>query len=254
MSEDVQLAVQGEVAFLQLARPTRGNAMRPATFDALRKASLRLSDAPPLFLVLTGEGPDFCVGLDVDSADGMEETFGPLVENRDAYRVQEVVTLHRGVVEAFSRVPCPVIAAIEGRCFGAGLELALFADIRIASETATFALPGVRAGLFTGLGGVPNLAALIGASQATEIALTGRTFTAEEADHFGLVNRLCGEGAARATALDMVAELKRHSPRARLQTLLTARAVRQKLTEGTQEQEIQCAARAWIAGDWRQRA
>ena len=169
MYQDIQLAVQGEVAFLQLVRPSRANALRTSTFEELRKVGLRLSDAPPTFLVLTAEGPDFCVGLDLDSTDGLGATFGPLVANRDAYRVQELVTRLRSSFDSFARLPCPIIAAVEGRCLGVGFEFALFADLRIGAESATFGLPGVREAVLSGLGGIANLSALVGVARAQDI-------------------------------------------------------------------------------------
>ena len=250
MNQDVQLAVQGDVAFLQLVRPSRGNAFRASGFDELRKLAVRLGDAPPSFLVVTAEGPDFCVGLDLDSVDGLGFTFGPLVESRDAYRVQEVVTRLRGAFDSLARLPCPILAAVEGRCLGVGFELALMADLRIASESTTFGLPGVREGVLTGLGGLANLSALVGVARAQDIVLTSRVMPAQEAYECGLVSQVCDDGAARAAALDLVAELRRASPAARLQTLLAMRAIRQRIADEVRDTETQCAARTWIAGDW----
>lgn len=249
MSEDVQLSVQGEVAFLQLSRPEVGNGLRAQTFEQLRRLALRLSDSPPAFLVITGEGRHFCTGLDLGS-DGIATVLRPLVNSRDAYRVQEQITRFRGVLDSLSRIPCPVIAAIEGRCHGAGLELALAADLRVAGEGATFLLPNVRSGVFSGLGGLTHLTVALGASHAQALALTGEAWTTEQAREAGLLVSTYPTGAARAAALDLVAELRQGSATARLQTLLALRAIRQKLTDGMREQEIQCAARTWIAGDW----
>lgn len=249
MAEDVQLSVQGEVAFLQLSRPRVGNGLRAETFEQLRRLALRLSDAPPAYVVITGEGPDFCVGLDL-GATGIGGTLGPLVESRDAYRVQEQITRMRGVLDSISRIPCPIIAAVEGRCHGAGFELGLAADLRVASDDATFALSGVQDGVFSGLGGLTHLSVALGTTLAQSMALTGAPWTAAEAHQHGLVSSVYPSGSARAAALDLVAQMKQGSPAARLQTLLALRAIRQKLTDGMREQEIQCAARTWIAGDW----
>ncbi|HHO52187.1 MAG TPA: enoyl-CoA hydratase/isomerase family protein [Deltaproteobacteria bacterium] len=252
MADDVQLSVQGGVAFIQLNRPSTGNAILGPMFDSLRKIVLKLADAPPQFLVLSGEGADFCTGLELEAGDPLYGMLESMMSSRDAYRVQELITRLRGTFDAMGRLPCPIIAAIEGTCHGAGLELALIADLRIASDEATFALPGVRSGLLTGLGGLVQLSLLVGPARAAALTLTGSTLDASEAMSLGLVSRLCPPGMARAGALDLVAEMQRTSPTARRQTLLAHRAIRQKMAEGLFEHESQCAARTWISGEWQQ--
>ncbi|MBX2797602.1 MAG: enoyl-CoA hydratase/isomerase family protein [Myxococcales bacterium] len=251
MFRDVQLSVQGDVALIQFSRPAEGNAIRGPMFDELRKIVLQLSDRPPPFVVLCGEGSDFCTGLDLSPSDPLRTMLEPMLANRDAYRVQELVARLRGTLDSLTRLPCPIVAAIEGRCHGAGLEVALTADLRIASEDATFALNGMRRGLLTGMGGLVNLSLLLGPARAQDIALTGRLLSAEDARGMGLVSQLCPSGSARATALDLVAELRSTPDAARLQTVLAARGIRQRMAAELVEQESQCAARTWIAGDWR---
>lgn len=252
MADDVQLSVQSGVAFIQLNRPHAQNAILGPMFDTLRKIVLRLADAPPQFLVVCGEGADFCSGLELKPGDPLYSMLDSMITNRDAYRVQELLSRLRGTFDAMARLPCPIIAAIEGTCHGAGLELALTADLRVASDEATFAMPGARSGVFTGLGGLVQLSLLVGPARAQALTLTGETLDAAEALSLGLVSRLCPPGAARAGALDLVAELQRTSPTVRQQTLLANRAIRQKLAGGLFEQESQCAARTWISGEWKQ--
>ncbi|MEQ1505092.1 MAG: enoyl-CoA hydratase/isomerase family protein, partial [Myxococcota bacterium] len=149
MADEVELSVQGEVALIQLRRPSHGNALRGPMFDTIRKLGLKLADAPPRYVVLAGEGSDFCAGLDADPADPLYQSFEPMIRSRDAHRAQELVSRVRSAFDTLGRLPCPVIAAIEGRCHGPGLELALVADLRIGSSAATYRLADGRAGLLT---------------------------------------------------------------------------------------------------------
>jgi enoyl-CoA hydratase/carnithine racemase len=248
--DEVELSVQGEIAFVQLRRPADGNAIRGPMFDSLRKVALRLQDAPPRYLVLSGEGSDFSRGLVLDRADPLYAMIEPIVRNRDAYRVQELLVRLRGAFDAIGRLPCPVIAAIEGRCHGVGLELALIADVRIAAEDATFAMPGAKRGVLTGLGGLVRLSSLLGTARANHLVLTGQAIGAAEALAGGLISTTCTPGSARAAAIDFVAELRQTNPTARLQAILATRAIQAKLTQDLFEHEVQAAARTWISGDW----
>jgi 2-(1,2-epoxy-1,2-dihydrophenyl)acetyl-CoA isomerase len=250
MSDDFELSVQGEIALLQLRRPAQGNTLRGASFDELRKIGLRLADTPPRFLVVHGEGADFCTGIVPDPTDGLYDLVRTATAARDAYRMQEIVTRLRSPLESLSRLPCPVVAAIEGRCHGAGLGLALVADVRIAGDGATFRYAEPQVGLLTGLGILTRLTLLLGPARATDLALTGHELDAAGAQAAGIVNRVCPAGSALATALDVVAEMRRSTPTARLQALVAIRAVQQALVQAAGEHENQAAARTWIAGEW----
>ncbi len=252
MGDEVELSIQGEVAFVQLRRPQHGNAFRGPMFDQLRKIALRLQDVPPRFLVLSGEGDDFCRGLVLDGSDPLYSMLEPMVRSRDAYRVQEVVSRLRGAFEAIARLPCPVIAAIEGRCHGVGLDLALVADFRVASELSTFAMPGPRWGVLTGLGGLTRLTLLMGQARTNHFVLTGTEIDAPQALAAGILSNIVPAGSARAACLDLVAELRRANPTARLQGLLATRGIQNRLASELFEHEVQAAARTWITGDWQQ--
>lgn len=251
MPDDVELSILGEVATVQLRRPTSGNALRGATFEQLRKIGLRLTDAPPRFVVLCGEGPDFCVGLDRNPDDVLYQTLEPVAKSRDAYRMGEIIVRLRTAFDLIARTPCPVIAAIEGRWEGAGAELALVADFRVVAEDAVFRFNDGTHGLVTGLGGISRATSLLGAPTALERVLTGRPATGSEALSLGLANRVTPRGAALSTAHELLQDMRRTSPIARTQALLAARSIAGRQLNDWLEQECQAAARTWIAMDWR---
>jgi len=246
----VQLTMEGDTAFIQLASSKPGNPVVGAVFDELRKMSVRLGDSPPAYVVLCSPGPDFSVGLDLSPSDGLVKSIEGMLQNRDAYRVGELVAQLQGAFAAIGRLPCPIVAAVEGQCLGAGFEFVLNADIIVASRGARFGLPGVRSGLLSGLGGLSRLQLAFGAAPAQDLALSGRTFDADTALQGGLISRLCDSGSALTTALDVIAELRQVSSNARLQSLLVLRDMLDHQLAPLLDKERAAAARTWIAGDW----
>ncbi len=107
-------------------------------------------------------------------------------------------------VTAAARSPKPVIVAIDGYCFGVGLELALSADIRIATERSRFALPEMKLGMIPGSGGTQRLARLIGLSRAKYHILTGQRITGSQAHDWGLTSHNCADAAELEETLDEV--------------------------------------------------
>ncbi|MEZ4241513.1 MAG: enoyl-CoA hydratase/isomerase family protein [Myxococcota bacterium] len=249
MADEVELSVQGEVALLQLRRPDRGNALRAAMFDALRRAVLRLSDSPPAFVVLTGEGADFCTGLD-PAPDLLWEQFESVAAARDAHRAQEAVARIRGVLDGLGRLPAPSSRRSRAAATAPASRLALLADLRVAASGATFVLGEGRDGILTGFGGLSRAAVLLGLPRAGELALLGRAVPADEAATMGLVSRVVPDGTALSSALEAVQTMRRTSPAARMQTVLALRqlASRPDLFDA----ESQASARTWTAQDWQQ--
>jgi len=99
-------------------------------------------------------------------------------------------------VTAAARSPKPVIAAIDGYCFGVGLEIALSCDIRLATARSQFALPEIKLGMIPGSGGTQRLARLIGLSRAKYHVMTGTRISAAQAENWGLIAEVCPDAAA----------------------------------------------------------
>lgn len=181
----------GPVAVITINRPGARNAIDGPAAEALAGAVRRFEDdAQARAAVLTGAGGHFCAGADLKSIPSgtgprVEETGdGPLGPTR-------MVTVK------------PVIAAVEGYAVAGGLELALWCDLRVASETAVFGVFCRRFGVPLVDGGTVRLPRLIGQSRAMDMILTGRPVAADEALAFGLANRVvpAGEALAQACAL-----------------------------------------------------
>ena len=196
------------IALVRLARPGSLNAMTVPMVEALR-AELERLDADPecRVIVLTGEGRGFCAGLDLKAV---------LPEGGEAkgavawMRLQEAFA---GLILAVRRVRQPVIAAVNGIAVGAGLGLALAADIRGAAADARFPIGAVRIGITAGECGISyHLPRLVGAGRAFEIMLTGRPVEAEEALRIGLVTQLADGPALREAALGVARQIAANSP------------------------------------------
>ena len=113
-------------------------------------------------------------------------------------------------MNALAALPCPTIAAINGFALGGGLELALAADLRVASQEAKLGLPEVSLGLLPGYGGTQRLSRLVGMGRALDLIYTGRHVKAEEALQLGIVNRVSED--ALETAKELAAQILKNAP------------------------------------------
>jgi 2-(1,2-epoxy-1,2-dihydrophenyl)acetyl-CoA isomerase len=175
----VQTTRDGAVATVTLARPEKLNALDRATrwelIGALRDVA---ADAGVRAVVLTGTGRAFCVGQDlaaVEELDHADET---------------VAGSYNPIAQTVADMPKPVIAAINGAAVGAGLGLALACDLRLAAETASFSCAFGKVGLVPDTGVSWHLVRELGYARAFALASLGRTFSAEQAKDYGLVNRV----------------------------------------------------------------
>ena len=169
-----------------------------------------LRNAPPLrAVVLAGEGPAFCAGLDFQSFMATPDAFQGLLDRKGPTNVaQEVGWVWR-------ELPVPVIAAIHGPCFGGGLQIALGADIRLAHPEAQLSVMEIRWGLIPDMGITQTLLPLVRPDVAKELTFTGRRVSGTEALELGLVTRVVEDPQAEAKALaDTIATKSPHAIRA----------------------------------------
>ncbi len=216
MTEAVTYELRDAVAWVTLNRPDAMNAINDAVRtllpDCLERAE---ADEAVRAIVISGNGERaFCVGADV-------KEFAP-VDTLSAYRAPR---LHHHWISVFERLRKPVIAAVHGFCMGGGLEIALAADIRIAADTAIFALPELTHGFIPGAGGTQRLARLIGPGRAMDMILTGERIGADEAARIGLVTR-------RATAESLATDAEKLATTIAARAPLAAMAAKEALLRG----------------------
>ncbi|MGQ0590389.1 MAG: crotonase/enoyl-CoA hydratase family protein [Sphingosinicella sp.] len=192
----VKVERSGAVVTVFIDRPERRNAVDPATAQALRDAFDAFErDESAAVAVLTGTGGHFCAGYDLKAfadagVDYDPEAEGPMGPTR----------------RLLSK---PVIAAVEGYAVAGGLELALWCDLRVAAESATFGVFCRRWGVPLIDGGTVRLPRIVGQGRALDMILTGRPVGAQEALAMGLANRVVPAGEARAEAERLAAEIAR---------------------------------------------
>lgn len=200
---NVRIEDDGPVRIVTLDRPERRNAVDGPTAAALADA-FRAFDADDALAVavLAGSGGTFCSGADLKAlaGDGQDGSSGNLLEPPESGADAPL-----GVTRM--RLFKPVIAAVEGYAVAGGLELALWCDLRVAAEDAVFGVFCRRWGVPLVDGGTIRLPRLIGHSRAMDLILTGRGVSGEEAERYGLVNRLVPPGQALAAAVALAKEI-----------------------------------------------
>ena len=204
--ESIILEKENGVAVVTLNKPERRNAwsyqMRDEVTHALKDIT---GDNDIRVLIITGAGNSFCSGADVTNliAVGVEKNdidFLPLENN--------VVW----IAAQLRNMKIPVIAAVNGHALGLGFALALAADIRIASENAVFAMTFIKRGIAPDTGITYFLPRLVGTARACELAFTGDSMTAGEADRIGLVNKVVPLEQLEETTLDWCRKMLEKSP------------------------------------------
>jgi crotonobetainyl-CoA hydratase len=221
MNEAVKTSVLNGVLTITLDRP-KANAINVPTSQALYRAFKQLNDDPALRVgILTGTGRFFSAGWDLAGAtqgEAIDADHGP--------------GGFAGLTEFFS-LQKPVIAAVNGLAMGGGFELALAADLIVASDTAEFALPEVKLGMVADSGGVLRLPRRLPRAIALEMLLTGRRMGALEAARWGLVNRVVAPDALLETAQALAQEMVLAAP--------LALAAVKELVNATEGQTIEAA-------------
>lgn len=208
MNERVRVTVDRGVAQVVLSRPEKRNALDAEMFAGLVAAGERLAeDVSVRAVVLSGEGPDFCAGLDLAAFRAIAER-GGRADPEMGRRGQRAVTV-------WAELPAPVVVAVRGNALGGGLQLTLGADIRIVAPDARLSVLEVKWGLVPDMTGTQLLPELVGRDVAKELTYTGRVLSGEEAAAIGLATRVAEDPLAEACTLaGEIAGRSPHSVRA----------------------------------------
>jgi enoyl-CoA hydratase/carnithine racemase len=200
----VDVRYEGDLAYVTIDRPEQSNALDSATARALVDSIEGLAGRARV-AILTGRGDDFCTGGDLREL----ERWSDLTE-------QEIGSMlyagYQGLVRALRASPAVMIAAVNGAAIGAGMDLALACDIRIAGESARFGQVWVRLGIVPGTGGAYLAQALAGPGKAAELLLTGDVISAHDALGAGLVNRVVSDHGLLVEARAFADRILRHPP------------------------------------------
>ncbi|MFT3715122.1 MAG: crotonase/enoyl-CoA hydratase family protein [Gordonia sp. (in: high G+C Gram-positive bacteria)] len=207
-----ELSIRDHVAEVTMIGPGRGNAMGPDCWAELSVLFGGLDTDPDVrAVVLTGSGKNFTYGLDLPAMAG---DFGPVLapEAKAGPRTafHEMIKSMQAGVNAVADCRKPVVAAVSGWCIGGGVDLITAADIRLASEDATFSVREVKVAIVADMGSLARLPLIIGGGHTRELALTGKDIDAARAEKIGLVSDVYPDKdtaveAARAMAAEIAA-------------------------------------------------
>jgi len=194
----------GDLLILRLQRSACGNAVnRPLLEELIIALDGIAADNSVKGVLLGAVGADFSIGYDLAE-----------VRDLDPLGATALAEVGQRLCQRLHSLPKPVLAVVQGRCYGAGFELALACDFILADETVCFAFPEIRFGIIPGFGATARLPRRIGKSKAKELIFTGRDVLAEEALDIGLVSRLCRTGELAGDALALLSQICRQSPSA----------------------------------------
>jgi enoyl-CoA hydratase len=220
----VEYELRGHVAVMTINRPDARNAVNTDVAQGLEAAIDKLeADDDAWVGIVTGaqtsKGWIFCAGADLKQ---MSVDPGGMSTAKGGFG---------GIVQRERTKP--LIAAVDGPALAGGTEIVLACDLVVASETAVFGVPEVKRNLVAAAGGLFRLPERLPRNVAMELALTGRLdFPAERAYHFGLVNRLTGEGQALAGALELADEISKAAPLAVRESMAIVKATAPDETQG----------------------
>jgi 2-(1,2-epoxy-1,2-dihydrophenyl)acetyl-CoA isomerase len=231
------------VATITLNRPASLNSltvpMKVELLGALRRVE---RDTAVRAVILTGAGRAFCAGQDL--RERLEPDAAPLgVELRERYNP---------IIRAIRALPKPILAAINGVAAGAGASLAMACDLRVAADTASFALAFGQVGLVPDSGATWFLPRLVGGTRASELALLGDSVTADDALRLGLVGRVVPAGDLLTEARELAVRLAAGAPRAMALTKRALAGTWDRDLEGALEYEAHLQDMAGRTNDHRE--
>jgi enoyl-CoA hydratase/carnithine racemase len=198
---DIKFQVEDDIGFITLSRPEKRNALSmnlmAEMIDLLKSVK---KDSRVRAVIIKAEGPVFSSGHDLSE----------MLEG-DAVFYRSVFNICTEMMEAIRDLPQPVIAQVQGMATAAGCQLVATCDLAVASQEARFATPGVRIGLFCHTPQVP-LSRAIGRKRALEMLFTGRPICAEEAERYGLLNKVVPAERLAEEALSLAKHIAQASP------------------------------------------
>lgn len=210
MAERVKIVIEGHVATVTLSRPDKHNAVDLPMFAALADAGTQLgNNASVRAIILQGDGPSFCAGVDLSIFQSGDDSIGAskLAPDEDS-----PANFFQRAAFVWREVPVPVICAMHGTAFGAGLQIALGADLRYATADCRLSVMEIKWGIIPDMAISKTMSRLLPADTMKELAWTGRVINGVEASELGLVTAV-HEDPAQA-ARDTAAQIAARSPNA----------------------------------------
>lgn len=222
--QTINLTVENTVARVELNRPDHGNSLDAEMWRELKAVFAELDTMPEArAVVLCGRGKHFSTGIDLTYLASIQNRLQSMPDGPKQEYLRHMIMDLQDSVTAIEQCRKPVLAAIQGFCLGAGVDIAAACDMRYATPATRFSVKEIDLAIVADLGSLQRLPGIVGQGVARELAFTGRMFKGEEAMSIGFVNRLfpktedLGEGV-----LALAAELSAKSP-------LTIRGVKETM-------------------------
>ncbi|CAH0990456.1 Crotonyl-CoA hydratase [Sinobacterium norvegicum] len=211
--ELLELTVEDGIATVVLNRPEQANALSHKMWDEIRQCFILLdSQSDVRVIVLKGSGNNFCAGMDLSVFQQIMESL-PQENGRRGEQMRQLILALQDCFVAIDRCRKPVIAAVQGACVGAGLEMVAACDIRLAVSSAKFSIKEIDLGMTADVGSLQRLPYIIGGGLLRELAYTGRELSGTEAERAQLVNH-CFDSvdAMYSHAAEMAVTIAQKSP------------------------------------------
>lgn len=208
-----ETSIDTGVAHIEMNRPEKANAMTPDFWADLPRVVAALdADRAVRAIVLSGRGKHFSGGMDLSAFQGIM-AMAQAEPARGAYALRDLILRYQAALSCLEETRVPVIAAVQGVCLGGGIDLVSACDIRLASADASFGIEEIHIGMAADVGTLQRLPKLMAPGIVRELAYTGRRFTAQEAQAWGVVNAVHADGpAVVAAAREMAQDIAAKSP------------------------------------------
>ena len=200
----VKWEAKNGIGTITLSRPEKRNAINGEVLEGIDKAFSELSlSSEATVILLQGDGSAFSAGVDFNYLAAVAKDDG----RAQGVGLREALDAIQTILNRIERIEKPVVAKIHGFCGGLGLELALTADFRFASENASLGVPEIILGIIPDCGGTARLTRMLGPALAKELIMTGDMITARRAYEIGLINRIFPDAELEAQTNVFLAKL-----------------------------------------------
>lgn len=243
VSQLVQVEHAGNIVTLRLNRPEKLNALNVELARALVQALVHAGDDKSVrAIAITGAGRAFCAGGDL-------QLLRDVRKRRAIHELEGLLVAGKEICMAIATMPKPVVAAVNGPAAGGGMNLALAADVRIASDKAIFAESFANIGLYPDFGGTYFLPRIVGRALAAELFYTAETLSAEDALRLGIVNRMFPAETFEAETRTIVENLAGAPPLAMRDVKRTLLGDDRKALENALDEEMRLQIHCFLTED-----
>lgn len=200
--------VEDKIAQVRFNRPDKANALNQTSWDELQAIFEELDERPDVrVIILSGEGKNFCAGIDLTMLMGFQQVLDLPDEGRKREKLRKLILSLQEPINAIENCSKPVLAAIHRACVGGAIDITSACDMRYCTADTFFSIEEINIGMVADLGTMQRLPKLIGQGIVRELAFTGRRMLAEEAAQRHLVNQVYEDKEAMMAGVLEIAEM-----------------------------------------------